>query len=476
MSVLVLIDPGKDHATKVKEATEKYAGIFSVKMDFMHCKSANEMGGFISMGKKIKVVVINKVFETPELNAFHASFMRTKGPPPLLIVAGEQQGIISPKFPKSRIIFNGIADKEFIYDCLRLHLADENRKIDVRIFREILNSVCDVLYKNTKEKLSPQSVIESKASAENQDVSGILAFFGEGIKGTLSIGTSLRLLKHFAAKILFCEPHHLTDEMLNDVMGELSNQVLGIVRNALGDYGYELNSSMQLVVTGLQHSFHPSSSGNYYILPFAFQDMIFKVTFCYDTYPIKLDRTKVFSDKNQSRILDIRLLNNILDAIPKTIALNTKIKVKRAKIEPLRADTYLTQALHVIHGRSEQGGYLLAIDIPEMTAREFAKKMLFCGDDELTQAMLIDAVGELVNQIQGSQKKVSEEKGYFFQNIFHCSFSSGSNLNYLMKNPGHYCRIVFETEAGEPFTCCFGLDSTYANKIFDASDLVKSIS
>ncbi|MFK7823818.1 MAG: hypothetical protein AB8G05_06670 [Oligoflexales bacterium] len=114
------------------------------------------------------------------------------------------------------------------------------------------------------------------------------------------------------------------------------------------------------------------------------------------------------------------------------------------------------------------------MDIPEMTAREFAKKMLFCGDDELTQAMLVDAVGELVNQIQGSQKKVSEETGYFFQNIFHCSFSSSSSIHYLMKNPGHYCRVVFETEDKEPFTCCFGLDSTYANKIFDASDLIKN--
>lgn len=475
MQSIVLLDNNKDAILEIKEAVLKYSGIFSVKMDFIHCRSANELGGYVVSGKKFAMIVVNKVLEPQELNTFHGSFARIKGEVPLLVVINEQEGFVSRRFNKNRIVFNAVVTKDFVFDCLRLYLADDERKMDGRIFREILLSVCDVLYKNTKEKMVPSNVIESKAKAEKHGISGVLAFYGEGIKGTLLINTSLELIQHFATKILYCDHSDLTTEMVDDVMGEISNQVLGIVRNALGEYGYKLNSSMQLVVSGKDHIFQPSSTGHYYVLPFSAKNLSFQVTFCYDTYPIKLNRKKISDHKNTKRILDIRLLNDMISIIPKTIESNTKLKVKREKIEALKAESHITQSLHVVHGRSDEGGYLVAVDIPDATARQFVKKMLFCEEDDINQDMIVDAVGELVSQIQGNQKKSSEQYGYTFQNIFHCSFSSEGSLQYLMKNPGHYCRILFRTETGEPFTCCFGMDSSFAPAIFDSSDIIKSL-
>ena len=66
----------------------------------------------------------------------------------------------------------------------------------------------------------PENVLGVKAAKEKHDVTGVLAFFGEGIKGTLLIGTSLKLLRHFSAKMLFCEEADLTDEMVDDVMSD----------------------------------------------------------------------------------------------------------------------------------------------------------------------------------------------------------------------------------------------------------------
>lgn len=472
---IILIDTSNNSAEIAREAVKKYCGIFSVSIDFIHCKNANEMGAMLSMGKKVQMLIVNKRMEQQEVNTFQAGFSRYKGEPPLLLIAGEQKELLNKKFDPGKILFNIVVDKDFIYDCLRLYLSDADRKMDNRIFREILISVVDVVYQNTKEKLTPLSVSESKAENEDQDVSSVLAFYGEGIKGTLVIGTSLELLTLFATKMLYCEESDLTNEMLDDVMGEIANQVLGIIRNALSEYGYELNSSMQLVVTGKDHHFHTNTGGHYYVLPFSVNNLEFKVTFCYDTYAIKLDRLKTFQEKKSSRVLDIRLLNDIIDIIPQTIELNTKHKVTREGIEVLKADSYQTNALHSIHGRSDQGGYLIALDMPEDAAKAFVSKMLFCELSDVTHLMMTDAIGELLNQIQGNQKKKSEEYGYTFQNIFHCSFSSEMNIQYLIKNPGYYCRIIFKTDNGMYFTCCFGMDSFFAPKVLDGSDLVKSL-
>ena len=473
MKSLILIDSGKEAALAIKEATEKYSGIFSSELDFIHCKNISEMGNQISAGRKIQIIIINKTLGPEDINLFHSIFSRFKKEPPLLVVTGEQTQLISPKFKKDRVVFNSLMTKDFIFDCLRLYIADENRKMDTRIFREILLSVVDVIYQNTREKLTPKSVGESKASSEIQDVSGVLAFFGEGIKGTLLIGTSSDVMKHLSAKMLYCEMSDLTDEMVDDAMLEISNQVLGIIRNALSGYGYQLNSSMQLVVTGKQHEFQSSSTGHYYNLPFQFNDHEFRVTFCYDTYPVKLNRNTIMEDRSKKRVLDVRLMNDFLSIVPQTIESNTKIPLERLRIDPLLSQSYLTSSLHVVHGRSEEGGFLIALDIPDHTAKKFVQKMLFCDESDVTQPMISDAVGELINQIQGQQKKSSETIGYHFQNIFHCSFTSPESIQYLMKNPGHYCRIEFATDEGDSFITCYGLDSQYAPEFFDVSELLK---
>lgn len=471
---IFLLSNTSDALNAFSQAIKKYTGIFSTKIVFTQCKNANELSGLVEMGRKADLIFIQKEMEKAEITALLAAFIRYTSSLPVLISTGLQKDLEGKLFPPDRIVHDAQMTKDYIFSCLRLYLEDGDREIDVRIFKEILLSVIEVVFQNTGERLTPYSISKAKSEHEVQDVSSIVAFFGEGIKGTLMISTSLELLRHFSKKLLQCEESDLTTETTIDVMTEISSQVLGVVRKALSEYGYELNGSMQISTIGEKHTMHNSSTGHYYSLPFSFMNLTFNVTFCYDTYPIKLN-SKSKAIAHGAKKLDVRLVNEISEQVLKTINLNTKLKVELISISYHKSHPYQADSLHLIHGRGSEGGYILAIEASNAAAKEIVKKMMFCEDSDVNQNLVADSIGEMVNQIQGSQKKAIERFGYSFQNIVHVSFTSATDINYMLKNPGHYVRILCRLEDQHDLTICYGLDSNFVHDFLDISGYIQKL-
>lgn len=348
----------------------------------------------------------------------------------------------------------------------------KNLNIDVQKFRGILDRISDLFVAETGEKCHSQNMNVAALTGWKRDVTYVNCFLGVGCQGAFIFETSMPLLQQLAATKLYCEVQHLTDEMLNEVVSELSNKVLSIVGDTIGPN--PTKSTMQLYAAGNKHSFLQKHEEGALELSMIWRDMLFKLTF-FQADCLPESNNQVYFENQSPGVLDVRMLNNMLDAVSESVSTMTNIQIKRLPIEPQLDEANISQALPVIHGFGEQGSYYLAFDFPKATSRLFAKKLLNCGDDEITEEILSDSLDDLVSQINFQYTGLSNEIGYVFGQMFYFNFFSHSNFIYSVNFVGPSCRVKYLTENGGEFAVCFGIDSRCASEIFDASGLLDGI-
>lgn len=471
---IMLLRPTGELTKTVEESVKKLEGIKEIKIKTEIARTAPEMAKLIDQGRRFEAIIAEHPIEEIDINYILSLYRPLKRKPPLLL-SKENYERLANRLRGTEVTpaIKGFS-REFIYDYLGETLLFSEKKIDNRIIKEVLTAATSIIFSNTQLTMEVAALNEISFKGSQQEMSSVIAFTGDGLLGTLSFATTNRLISLFCQKMLFCEASDVTPSMCTDVLNELSNQILGSTRLKLAQSGYELGSSLQLVVSGEQpHHYLAKSSGHYYRVKLKHGEDDFHITFAYGTYPKQKGEANFDRSKLANMSLDVRIVNSLVKAAGEVLLIGSDRPQKRGLAEQ-KGEDYQADSLHLLHGRGHRGSFILALELPFPTIKAYIKETLKLETEGLTPAMINQVGGELVHSLAASFKKTSAGYGYDFINVFNGGFCASKSLTYLLKNQGLYCRLEFKVR-NLPFTICFGMEAAASPKIFDLWSYIKSL-
>ncbi|MFW7377230.1 MAG: chemotaxis protein CheX [Oligoflexus sp.] len=465
---ILVLRAKKELTNNIQWAIEKFHNIHGIQVQVTN-SNVNMAAEKIESGK-VNIIFCETLMEKAEAN-FFSSCLETSKDLPYIICSTDNYEKIRKVVPPERIYRQkGEFSTSFLFNCIRNLLTPPNHKIDIRYIKSILMSVIDVIQKNTGLALQPDPITEFKQRELPEDFLSTVAFYGDGFLGSISVKARRTLVQKFAEKIFFTE-ESFDDDTLIDLLGEMSHQILGVAKNSLKDFGYELRNSLQIVCSGDQFLYDASSSGRYYEIPFRLDGEFLNITFCYNTYRTTLQELGVTEEKQNVNRFDIRLLSLIGQSIEDILKSNLQIKVQRTGLEVHKSAALTSNSFHIFHAGGWQGEISLGLDVPADTCSFIKEKMI--GDAEFDVSTINDLIKELLNQIGGDFLKKSKEIGYNFQRIYQGSFSQKGELKHLLKSPGYVLKMTFMIE-DQSFHFYFGSRSDTTSPYFDVWPFIQS--
>ena len=470
MSVVITIRCSEQFHEWTDSAIGKFKAMFPQDIQTLHFPNVNGAAGYIEQGK-VQVIFIEGFMEQPEANTLKACLSKGKGKgleEPYIIVSPDNYSYLTDQCSDDNLAKNNQEfSAQYIFNCVRNLLTPIGQKLDIRYIKSILTSVINVIEANAQVRLVPGKITESKPKEVPGEIATILAFYGDGFLGSLNLDTTKVLITEFAMKMLFCEESDVNDDMLVDLLAEISNQILGVVRNELSEFGYDLQASLQTVALGKKIAHVSSSNGSYYSLPFTYGKEKFDLTFCYNNYTTSIHELEETIQGSGISNLDIRLVNAAMDSLSKVLEGNLFAAPVKGHVCQHLGSIYSSDSLHLFHAGSSEGIMTMALDVPQKTTEFVMDTMIGLKPEFIELSGVIDVFGEIINQIGGEFLKLAKKDGYQFQRIFHGDFASESNMHYLLKNPGYYIRAEY-TVKGYPLIFCFGTNTKFADSMFNS--------
>lgn len=463
--LLVLISPTSEVEKYARNITEKFARMCDVTLEVVSFPNSSAAGTAIEQGNA-EIIFFEHNMDQPDANVFMGCYEKSKNKPYIITSVDNYEKIKSVTKKDKTAKASSAFTEQYMFNCIRNLLTPPDHKLDIRYIKSIVTSVIEVIRDNSDVALVPGAITEEKAKEEPEELAAVLAFNGDGFLGSLTLGTTKNLIYTFYEKMFGCKREDIKVEDLTDFLAELTNQILGVIRNELREYGYDLKASMQTVVVGDDFMHTSSSNGRYYNIPFSYNKDKFNLTLCYNTYQTSIHEIEETTVGAGSGCLDVRLLNEALDSFNQIINGNISCKIVRKDICQHLTVGYDAGSLHIFHGGGWKGGMVMAIDIPIDTAAYFTENMMGVKKNDLDSSLLNDVFGEIVNQIGGEFLKKAVKHDYRFNRVFHGDFSSTDKIHYLFKNPGLYMRILIDIDS-HPLTFFFGTDSKHARQLFN---------
>lgn len=462
--ILVLLRPREEVKTYTAAAIDKFKAMQNIALESLPSKNLNSVADKLENGS-VAILFIEEPLQKTEINLLNTVYRKAKKKPYIITIDTnyeELTAIISKDLVG--VASNGFSEL-FIFNTIRNLLTPVGQKLDVRYVQGIVSSVVDVIKANTETVLTPQPITEVKAQETPEEICSVLAFCGDGFLGSITVNTEKALMTLFATKMLYCEPSDVNEEMLVDLLTELSNQIVGAVRNGLSEFGYRLSTTMQAVVLGESFLKATTSNGRYYTIPFQFEGMKFNIVLCYNTYQTSIHELEEEAASVRHGVLDVRLVRSAVEATTRMFAANTQENLKKGGVTVQKALIYQGNSIHLLHAASWQAKILLALEIKRKDAEYILSQTMGFTPEAIDDSTINDYFGEILNQIAGDLLKGSKKMGYHFQRVYQGKFS-GTELHYNLKNRGLYFRQALVGDNVE-IGLIFGADSSFAEEYFN---------
>ncbi|SMF78152.1 chemotaxis protein CheX [Pseudobacteriovorax antillogorgiicola] len=466
--IMFVLRPSEKTKGFAERVVERFKMTQNIQLNLLMATNINDVAGQLESGG-IAIMFNETPLEKSEINLLSQCYAKAKRKPFFILDDNNYDKLItaevlaSSKIPEN-LIGKATSDftESFMYNCVRNLLTPPGQKLDIRYIKSIVTSVGDVITKNTQCSMEAKPIVETKAKEVPEEIAMVSAFYGDGFLGSITIGTEKKLMVTFAQKMLYCDESDVTTEMISDLSAELSNQILGAVRNSLSEFGWQLKSSMQVVTMGEEFLNASTSNGRYYHLPFTFQDMKFSLSFCYNTYQTSIREIEEESSSSGKSSLDVRLVNGFDSAIKKIIPANLGQEITFGPVLKHQNILYHEDSLHLFHAASWQGTITIGLEIPRSLSEFIMKQTMGMEPGDVDDTMVNDYWGEIINQVGGEFLKLVKGENYTFQRIYHGEFS-GHGLDYVIKTPGLYFRqdLIIGEESCRAF---FGADSSYGDQ------------
>ena len=470
MQNIFLLRGDESAQADLNEAAEKFKLTQKVALNLHMGKNINEVASKIEAGA-MAIIFADCPMEKMEVNLLAGAISRLKKPPFVITIDDNydlffSEEVMGGSFKKAYV--GKTRDKftaKFFYNCVRNLLTPPGQKLDIRYIKSIVRAVGEVITSNTSVELQPGDILEVKAQETPETIASVSAFYGDGFLGSITIGTKRELMSIFAQKMLFCEEADVTDEMLIDLTGEVSNQIIGAVRNSLSEFGWALSTSMQTVVIGKDFLNASTSNGRYYHLPFSYEGVKFDLSLCYNTYVTSLHEIEDETGSSGTNCLDVRLVSAAKKSCEKILEQNLNGKLEFSSVVQHTSTIYPSESLQLFHAGGWKGCMIMSLSPSKKLTAKVLKETMGMEEADIEDSMVNDFWGEILNQIAGDFLKLAKASSYSLQRIYQGAFTGGE-LSYLLKNPGYYFRQDL-TIHGSVVELLFGVDSQFSENFFD---------
>lgn len=149
------------------------------------------------------------------------------------------------------------------------------------IINPFLSSVSNVLSTMAMLEVSPGKPSIKKDNVSRGDVSGIIGMTTETINGSMAITFPKNVVFDIVNRMLG-ETVTEVDATVTDLVGELTNMIVGGAKGLLEEKGYDIGMATPVVVTGKDHEVIHKASGQNILMPFNTEAGAFYVEVCFE--------------------------------------------------------------------------------------------------------------------------------------------------------------------------------------------------
>ncbi len=153
--------------------------------------------------------------------------------------------------------------------------------MNVEFVNPFLEAVINVLGTMASTEASPKPPFVKSDDRAMGDVTGVCGMVGEKAKGSLAISFTEEAILSIASRMLGEEISSM-DETIADVVGEITNIVVGGTKRALVEQGYTFDMAIPSTVIGKDHSIFHRTDGPIMIVPFETDAGKFFVEVCFE--------------------------------------------------------------------------------------------------------------------------------------------------------------------------------------------------
>ena len=121
--------------------------------------------------------------------------------------------------------------------------------IDNAIIDQFVNSVKQVLNITAGEDIEKHQLFLEQSADIPGEISALINIDGD-LRGKIAVSFEREYARTITSKIIGCEESELSDEDVQEGMGEIVNQVTGKVRTDLWNFGYRFQISIPEIING----------------------------------------------------------------------------------------------------------------------------------------------------------------------------------------------------------------------------------
>lgn len=469
MGAILLVKSSAATRIEVGEAVSKFQKIFGEEVVFDNASSVSRAIGLMKLNL-YSLVFIDKDLSLEDLNLLRGAFLTVKSKPIIVTSPHNLELLTDIEEPKQiQEATHGLL-KGCVFKYLRQAIINKDRKIDPRIFASILRGVMKVVKISSGMTLIPQQISTLRSQSETSDMTAVCSFYGDGLQSSLTVSASELLMSMMTSSALSLPPEEISTELKVDFLLEIMNQLVGAVRQELGEFGYELTPTIFFVAAGEGHTYFSRSNGKYIVMPFTSQDQPFKVTFCYDVYAdLARPAEPSHNNHNPKQYLDVRLVDGAIRSVSETISANLNVACRHVGDKTLSLGNDKAELVSVVHGVGHGANYTFLMRLKQEHARLMASRLLQMPPAEIAIDMVADSCGEILQQIVAQFRHRAAGQGYPFRPVFHSDFSRAGQVDYVLNVQGKFVVLTFETE-DFPFEISFGVDSIRTPALFDVHE------
>lgn len=149
------------------------------------------------------------------------------------------------------------------------------------IINPFLSSVVNVLSTMAMLNVSPGKPSIKEGNVSQGDVSGIIGMTTKTVSGSMAITFPSGVVFEIVNRMLG-ETVTEVNDTVTDLVGELTNMIVGGAKAQLEEKGYDIGMATPVVVTGKDHEIIHKAEGQKILMPFNSEPGQFYVEVCFD--------------------------------------------------------------------------------------------------------------------------------------------------------------------------------------------------
>lgn len=144
---------------------------------------------------------------------------------------------------------------------------DDGDHTDVLLINALIHSLFTLFATMVKLKIEPGVPEPKQDNTARGAVSGLIGMNAEGVSGSVALSLTLPTIREISRSLLGYEIT-CVDKEATDLVGELTNMLVGGAKRILRDKGYDFDMQIPQLLSGEGHEIVHHHSGQTVLLPF----------------------------------------------------------------------------------------------------------------------------------------------------------------------------------------------------------------